>query len=73
MLKYKKGKEINERYVNSFDENDLKSMFNLVLPEPELYKIPYSHYGDGTIDFNVYIITGLKVKEMIINFYKSCT
>jgi hypothetical protein len=28
-------------------------MFNLVLPEPELYKIPYSHYGDGTnIDFN---------------------
>jgi hypothetical protein len=56
-----KKKEINERYVNSFDENDLKSMFNLVLPEPELYKINSYYYGDGTnIDFNVYIITGLK-------------
>jgi hypothetical protein len=56
-----KQKEINERYVNSFDDDDLKSMFNLVLPEPELYKIPYSHYGDGTnVDFNLYIITGLR-------------
>jgi hypothetical protein len=26
-------KEINERYVNGFGEDDLKSMFNLVLPD----------------------------------------
>jgi hypothetical protein len=53
--------EINESYVNSFDEDELISMFNLILPGPELYKLPYSHYGDGTnVDFNVYIITGLR-------------
>jgi hypothetical protein len=34
-------------------------MFNLVLPEP-LYKIPIHITETTNIDFNVYIITGLK-------------
>jgi hypothetical protein len=56
-------KEINERYVNSFGEDDLKSMFNLVLPEQIINKTLFTLRNGTNIDFNVYIITGLRVKK----------
>lgn len=49
--------KINES-LEVHDETELKSIFNLVLENAEIYKLPYGHYS--SIDFNIYIIHGDK-------------
>lgn len=51
------NQKINES-LEVHDENELKSIFNLVLDYTEIYKLPYGHYS--SIDFNIYIIHGRK-------------
>ncbi len=49
------------KYLKKFNEsidieNDLKSIFSLVILNPDVYKLPFGHYS--SIDFNIYIISG---------------
>ena len=47
---------------NSKDE-ELKTMFGLVMGNTEVYKIPYSYYGTATKesrDFDIYVVSGVR-------------
>jgi hypothetical protein len=44
-------------------EKELEDMFNLVMGNTEVYKIPYSYYGTATKerrDFDIYVVSGTK-------------
>lgn len=44
-------------------EKELEDMFNLVIGDVEVYKIPYSYYGTATKerrDFDIYVLSGTK-------------
>ncbi len=47
-------KRLNEKYINTFNENELNGVFNLVLSDTDIYKLPFGHYS--SFDFNIYII-----------------
>jgi len=56
------------KYIKKFESDNyepkdniqgLKEVFNLVLPNPEVFKIPYSYYGSNT-DFYIYVVSGIR-------------
>ena len=38
----------------------LKEIFNLVLPDPEVFKIPYSYRNSKSPDFYIYVVSGVR-------------
>lgn len=41
----------------------LKEVFNLVLPNPEVFKIPYFHYNSKNPDFCIYVVSGIRAER----------
>lgn len=56
------------RYLKIYEdfnnkEKELETMFSLVMGNTEVYKIPYSYYGEATKerrDFDIYVVSGTK-------------
>jgi hypothetical protein len=56
--------KIYENFNNK--EKELEDMFNLVIDNTEVYKIPYSYYGTATKerrDFDIYVVSGLRSEK----------
>jgi hypothetical protein len=60
------------KYIKKFETNTwepkdniqgLKEMFNLVLPNPEVFKIPYSYRDSKYTDFNIYVVSGVRCER----------
>lgn len=47
-------------------EKELETMFGLVMGNTEVYKVPYSYYGEATKerrDFDIYVVSGIKLES----------
>ena len=58
-MKYIKKFE-SDTWVPKDNIQGLKEVFNLVLPNPEVFKIPYSYRDYKIPDFDIYVVSGVR-------------
>lgn len=65
LRKLKQEGEEEPKWVAKDNVEDLKHLFNLVLSNPEVFKIPYSYRNpNGKIpDFYIYVVSGVKIER----------
>lgn len=62
------NKQEEPKWVPRDNIQGLKELFNLVLPEPEVFKIPYSYHGNSNVnsknpDFYIYVVSGVRSEK----------
>ena len=57
------NKQEESKWVAKDNIQGLKELFNLVLPEPEVFKIPYSYHNSKNPDFYIYVVSGVRSEK----------